>query len=306
MQENKLLHWLSTRGISNNVIEIFNIKTYDHWEFGECIRIPITDDGLSKYRRNPEHNIKPKYTADKGLKATLYGWEKAKNHERILVTEGELDTLVAWSNNIPAVSSTAGALTFSDEWIELLRDKEVFLCFDNDGTGADGMVKILQKLPQAKVILIPQRPNIKDLTDYVQYGGDIHELIKNAKCYASIDDLKTERSSRISVFESVIFHDTYLELLEPKIIPNSRPITAKDNSELERVKTYPIDKLIKFEHKKACCVWHNEKTPSMAYYPKTNTVYCFGCGKYGDVVEVFKQIHQCSFKEAFTELKKLV
>lgn len=299
------MHWLNTRGVSDNVIELFNITIADHYEMGECIRIPVTPDGLAKYRRNPEHNVRPKYTADKGLKASLYGWDKACDSKAVLVTEGELDTLVAWSNNIPAVSSTAGALTFNDEWIELLRDKEVTLCFDNDKTGAEGMVKILLRLPQAKVVLIPQRPNIKDLTDYVQYGGNIHELLKTAKHYTSAEQVRDEMFARVSVFESVVFHDEYLSAMEPVVVPKSR-YQAKDNTEVELAKSYPISNLITFTHKKACCIWHNEKTPSMAYYPNTNSVYCFGCGKYGDAIDVFRQIHNCTFKEALKELTKLV
>ena len=305
MQDNRLLHWLSTRGVSLSVIELFNITTHVHWEMGECIKIPITETH-AKYRRDPEQNIKPKYTADRGLSATLYGWDKAKLYDSILITEGELDTLMAWSNNVPAVSSTAGALTFTDEWIEWLCNKEVILCFDNDATGADGMVKILKRLPTAKVVLIPQRPNIKDLTDYTQYGGNIHELLKTAKVYTSIEQVKEERAARVSVFESVLFHDAYIDALEPKVIPNSRTYTQKNNSDIELVKTYPISNLIAFTHKKANCIWHNEKTPSLAYYPKTNSVYCFGCGKHGDAIDVYRTLHDCDFKTAVSELKKLV
>jgi DNA primase len=306
MQDNRLLNWLSTRGISSNVIELFNITTHEHYEFGECLRIPIEDTGLSKYRRDPAYDVKPKYTSDKGLKATLYGWSQAKVHNSILVTEGELDTLVAWSNNIPAISSTAGARTFNEEWFELLKDKDITLCFDNDETGAESMVRILQGFPQAKVVLIPQRPNIKDLTDYIQHGGNIHELLKTAKHYTNVEQVREERSARISVFESVLFHDEYIDKLTPKVMPNSRPIAARDNSDKEIAKTYPISSLIKFTHKQANCIWHNEKTPSMTYYPKTNSVYCFGCGKYGDAIDVYREIHQCDFKTAVTELKKLV
>lgn len=305
MQDNRLLHWLQTRGVSSNVIEIFNITITDHWEMGECICIPINDTGLAKYRRDPAQDIRPKYIADKGLKATLFGWDKAKDHSSILITEGELDALVAWSNNIPAVSSTAGALTFNDEWIDWLQTKDVTICFDNDKTGAEGMVKILKRLPQAKVVLIPQRPHIKDLTDYVQYGGDIHGLLKTAKNYQSVEQVKDERADRVSVFESVAFHDEYIETFSFKNIPNSSYI-AKDNTKVERAKTYLISNLIAFKHKKACCLWHNEKTPSLAFYPKTNTVYCFGCGKAGDVIDVYKKIHNCSFKQAVEDLNKLV
>jgi DNA primase len=42
----------------------------------------------------------------------------------------------------------------------------------------------------------------------------------------------------------------------------------------------PLDK-----HHKACCPFHEEKTPSFTVYPKTNTFHCFGCGKSGDTIE---------------------
>ena len=306
MQDNRLLNWLLTRGISENVIESFNITVHPHEQMGECIKIPVNDTGLSKYRRDPAQDIKPKYIADKGLRATLFGWDKAMSSDTILVTEGELDTLIAWSNNIPAVSSTAGARTFNDEWCDLLRDKQVTLCFDNDAAGAEGMVRILNRLPQAKVVLIPDRPNIKDLTDYVKHGGDIHELLKTAKHYTSLEQVKEERAARISVFESVIFHDEYINALTVKEMPNSRVYQTDSSDKKEIAKTFPIDSLITFKQKKACCIWHNEKTPSLTYYPKTNSVYCFGCGKYGDAIDVYRNIHDCDFKTAVNELTKMV
>jgi hypothetical protein len=306
MQENRLLNWLSTRGISPNVIELFNITVHEHYEFGECLRIPIEDTGLSKYRRDPAYDIKPKYTSDRGLKATLYGWNNAKTHKSILVTEGELDTLIAWSNNIPAVSSTAGARTFNEDWFDLLKDKEITLCFDNDEAGAEGMVRILQNFPQAKVVLIPNRPNIKDLTDYVKYGGNIYELLKTAKHYTSVEQVKEERALRISVFESVIFHDEYIDKFTPQVMPNSRPVKAINNSLKEQIKTYPIDNLITFHRRKVHCIWHSEKTASLTYNPKTNRVHCFGCGKHGDVIDVYRQLHGCDFTTAVNDLQKLI
>jgi DNA primase len=44
---------------------------------------------------------------------------------------------------------------------------------------------------------------------------------------------------------------------------------------------------------KACCPFHNEKTPSLFISPDRGTFYCFGCGKKGDVfsfVESFEGI----------------
>jgi DNA primase len=52
------------------------------------------------------------------------------------------------------------------------------------------------------------------------------------------------------------------------------------------------------------CPFHNEKNPSFAIYPETNSFYCFaGCGG-GDVIEFYKRLHNCSFQTAIEELSK--
>ena len=38
----------------------------------------------------------------------------------------------------------------------------------------------------------------------------------------------------------------------------------------------------------ACCPLHDEDTPSFRYYEETNSFYCFGCGKGGNVVHLFR------------------
>lgn len=39
---------------------------------------------------------------------------------------------------------------------------------------------------------------------------------------------------------------------------------------------------------KACCVFHNEKTPSMKLYP--DHFHCFGCNEHGDVIKLTGQL----------------
>lgn len=54
----------------------------------------------------------------------------------------------------------------------------------------------------------------------------------------------------------------------------------------------------------ACCPLHDEDTPSMRYYPETNTFYCFGCRKGGDIIRLHRLFTERqtgtlpSFKEA--------
>lgn len=85
---------------------------------------------------------------------------------------------------------------------------------------------------------------------------------------------------------------------------NRKDVVQKgvSQSDIERARQYPIDNFIDFKHKVAPCIWHNEKTGSLHYYKKTNTVYCFGCGKSADVIDVYMKIHGCNFLTAVKAL----
>ena len=63
---------------------------------------------------------------------------------------------------------------------------------------------------------------------------------------------------------------------------------------------YPVD----FDARPvACCPLHDEDTPSMRYYEETNTFYCFGCRKGGDVITLHRQFteRQTSSMPTFNE-----
>ena len=54
---------------------------------------------------------------------------------------------------------------------------------------------------------------------------------------------------------------------------------------------------------KACCPFHNEKTPSFVVNPARQTWYCFGaCAEGGDLFTFAQKLHGWDFKEALTEL----
>lgn len=51
---------------------------------------------------------------------------------------------------------------------------------------------------------------------------------------------------------------------------------------------------------KGCCPFHNEKTPSFSWNPKTNNFKCFGCGKTMDILDYY--MLTMTFHEAVKEL----
>lgn len=306
MQENSLVNWLIGRGIAPSILEQFEVTVDTHYSLDECIRIPVHNESgdvlFSKYRRSPfDTSSGAKYLYQSGTTAQLYGWHMAKDHDTVLVCEGELDALVAWSNNVPAVSSTGGCRAWKDEWSELLRDKILYIAYDNDAPGQEGMAALVHKLPHAAPVFIPRAAGIKDITDYVKRGGDLHELIRSARVFTTEESVRDDMARRIAVFEDVTFHEKMLELMRPPV-PERHARKVVSDSKLERAKQCDIRTLMRFTRNKARCVWHDEKTPSMTYYPKTNTVYCFGCSRHGDAIDVYRTLHQCSFTTAVNAL----
>ena len=308
MQENMWIDWLNRRGITTDTIEDFGLHATTHVPIGDCIAIPILDsDGkffFNKYRRDPSQgDLKPKYIYDTGGRATLFGAYKIKNETSVLITEGELDALVAWSSHIPAVSSTGGAGTFMPEWAPLLEGKEITLCFDNDEAGGAGMVKALTVVPSAYVLFLPDRPGIKDISDYVGGGGNLTELMRSRMNFTSLQDVQDDRSVRLASWQSTYFHDAYIEAHTQPLYLHTKRIFTGDMDKIARAKSHPITELLKFnrEHK-ALCIWHAEKTPSLHYFKKNNTVWCFGCGKGGDAIDVYRQLFNCTFGTAVDNL----
>ena len=53
---------------------------------------------------------------------------------------------------------------------------------------------------------------------------------------------------------------------------------------------------------KACCPFHNEKTPSFVVSPSKNICHCFGCGKGGNTINFIMEVEHCSFTEACKKL----
>jgi DNA primase len=55
---------------------------------------------------------------------------------------------------------------------------------------------------------------------------------------------------------------------------------------------------------KACCPFHQEKTPSFNVHPGKQIFKCFGCGKGGDVISFVREIERVDFREALEILAR--
>lgn len=157
---------------------------------------------------------------------------------------------------------------------------------------------------------------------YPAARGTIRRLLKEAR-----DDLRREAEARQKIkefcFQYVKRHQNlwfWEEAIEAITMPRSDAQERvdrytyllrcfedererKDAYSLDRAKSFPIVQLLEFNHQGfARCIWHDEKTPSMKYYPAQNRVYCFSCNAHGDAVDVYMKMRGYSFKEAVKAL----
>jgi DNA primase len=52
------------------------------------------------------------------------------------------------------------------------------------------------------------------------------------------------------------------------------------------------------------CCFHEDRVPSLAVYPESQTFHCFGCGKGGDVITFLMELEGVSFREALWILRQ--
>ncbi len=55
---------------------------------------------------------------------------------------------------------------------------------------------------------------------------------------------------------------------------------------------------------KACCPFHNEKSPSFTVNDDKGFYHCFGCGAHGDAIEFIRKYEKCSYPEAIEALAR--
>lgn len=318
--------YLNKRLISDAVIESAHIG-YDN----NRIEIPVFDkEGkhlFSKFRKDPTNKDDkvPKYTYTSGSKATIYNLQAIKdNLQPVYITEGELDALCLTSFGFQAVSSTGGSGTFLPEWADYFKDCEVFLCYDRDRAGIQGVLKAQQILPNAKCIFLPDFKG-KDVTDYMLQFNRTQFLSLPAENWFIPEPDKTKgKQKQIDMYSAIAnralaYKKEHLEF-EPvreiivdicdkykSQLKTRKILTLDDGMTITNIKQIPITRFIKFNTAGfAECIWHKEKTASLKYYPDRNSVYCYGgCGNH-DVIDVVQKLENLTTAEAINYLNKML
>ena len=180
------------RGISMDTIAHFKIG----WRRDrKRYTIPIYDaDGqlldVRQYRMNSKEAGNKMISIAGHGGAHLYGMEALEGDKDILLVEGETDRLTGYDRGFNAMTHTSGAKAWQDRWSYLFENKTVYVCYDDDDEGRQGMMKTARSLRNhgAKVYLVYLRmPTLKrgDLTDFFVKQGmsasDFEDLMSDAR-----------------------------------------------------------------------------------------------------------------------------
>lgn len=124
---------------------------------------------------------------------------------------------------------------------------------------------------------------------------------------AGLTNLKSKEDvhkevNRLRVVAKTKGYFTTINAINRRLTPtktNHNSLTAED---IAKAKAYPIEQLVEIRRKTTRCLWHDDNNPSMHYYEKTNTLYCFVCQKSADTIEVVCKLDDCSFVDAVRKL----
>ena len=294
----------------------------------DIIEIPIKDPQgnylFSKYR---VFNKPMKYLYEKGSQMALFNAEKITSYtNEVWIVEGEFDAIALqeFLNNslIVVVSSTGGAGSWNMEWNELLVGKEVHILLDNDSAGKKGSIKLWEIVFNADVCKLKEQykdvcemiydsnGNFRQKTIFRIPRNNITSLkyINEVLSFLDEDDL-VDGSNR--EFNDLM-RTKLGEMYQKKKIDNRRKVDNTEEYEphsqdIVLLKQIPITNFIQFKYGVAKCIFHNENNPSMHYNDFNskipNTVKCYSCGKFGDVIEVIMALENVDFKGALEYLR---
>lgn len=219
----RIRKYLNNRGVIDEIIDSFNLG-YGTFYGKRYITIPIIgEDGYRffKLRQDPEDGD-GKITYPKGAEAQLFGLYAGSDDSQILC-EGELDALTLISQGCFALTSTHGAGTFKEEWIDedIKKAKNIYVCFDNDEAGKKGSLKVLKILENIGLRNVYQITLPEEVGD----GGDITDYL--TKLNLPVDDLFNRYAKEYP--EKI--DSSQFEPLTPENLAGALELTIKNDNE---------------------------------------------------------------------------
>jgi 5S rRNA maturation endonuclease (ribonuclease M5) len=201
LENENVLDKLNALKITKEAIEELNLGYMTN-----CLATPIFKNGnlinIARYNINKDPNYpKVRYNenTNTGDIVPFDVWKK--DFRPTVVCEGEKDMIVARSNGFNAITLTGGSQSsVQAEYFDYFKDRDVYICYDNDDAGLRGAKKLYKDLQRhcknVYVVDISKvcTENKEDVTDFfVKYDknhDDFKELLLNNSKKLTDEDLK--------------------------------------------------------------------------------------------------------------------
>jgi len=283
----EILEYLNKRGITNEIINLYKVG-YGNFYGRKWITFPIKDVNgnyiFFNLREDPNSG-NDKMTWPNGIEAQVYDWETLfRAKDRLLILEGHGDALLMRSKGIECITSTHGANTTKDVWMEHFKPEiEYYICYDLDNTGKTGALKMAQILykhgcKKINIITLPNEVGDKgDLGDFVvRLGLPIDDLFtKYSKSYPekinTSDFEEIEIQNVCKILDKTIKKDdenkmvTFLSMLttytndsQMNIFFNAPSSTGKSHIPLSVVDLFPKEDIITLAYCSPTAFFHEQ------------------------------------------------
>lgn len=225
LNNNEVINALHNLTITDDIIELTSLGYVTN-----CLAIPVFKNGnlinMARYNINKIENIpKVRYNenSNSGDIVPFDIWKQ--DMSSTIICEGEKDMLVARSNGFNAITLTGGSQSsMQKEYLSFLKDRNVFICYDNDEAGKNGANKLYKELKDYCNIFIVDissvcKENKEDITDFfVKYKkskDDLKSLIEEKSYKPSEESLK-EVKNKYEIKLSKIEHNVSSSTLNKK------------------------------------------------------------------------------------------
>jgi DNA primase len=173
----RAVRYFRSRGLSDVTIAKFKLG-YDGRRFviptfveNRLLHVSLRVDPENEWDRGP------KYLCVKNSKRSVFNSDAIGRGDKVYIAEGQIDCMLLDQLGYSAITSTAGAKSFSPEWFPLLAGKHVVIIYDHDPNftgfkaGTRLGIDLLESGFPASVVIHPLtlgKLGVKDVGEYVQ------------------------------------------------------------------------------------------------------------------------------------------
>lgn len=230
---------------------IMNKTTYQYQKSDGIIVYTKTridyDDGSKKFYFEQPNGTK----GLKGIQRELYNLPAVITATRVYIVEGEKCADAVIKHGAVATTLDTGAKSpWYSHYDEYLKDKEIIIIPDNDNAGMNYAKKILQNVPTARIVKLPDLAEKGDIYDWLTMGHTLAEIDELPTFEITEDTTsKTDHSTSVKTGEfkaetqaetiirlveeknTILFHDTAKDPYAAIMIDGHREVWNIDNTD---------------------------------------------------------------------------